>query len=236
MHCCWPTLALALTALTATAAASNGGSAWGLNAYGELGNGTTTNSNVAVEVKGLAGISAVAAGSRHSLALLSDGKVMAWGGDEEGQLGDGTTTNGDVPVAVKEMGGKELTGVKAIAAGAWSSYALLSNGTVMAWGGNTEGQLGDATTTGSDEAVPVKESAAKTAKDLSGVSAIAAGGEHVLALLSDGKVMAWGGNTEGQLGDGKTTKSEVPVTVWTCPRRVPRSPRSLPGWNTAWRC
>ena len=211
------TLALALTALTATAAASNGASAWGLNASGQLGNGTTTSSNVAVEVKGLTGITALAAGSRHSLALLGDGKVMAWGGDEEGQLGNGATTNSDVPVAVKEAGGKELTGVKAIAAGTWSSYALLGNGTVMAWGANAEGQLGDGTTSGSDEAVPVKESAAKDAKDLSGVSAIAAGGEHVLALLSDGKVMAWGSDEYGDLGDGKSIKSEVPVTVSDLP-------------------
>ncbi len=210
-------LALALNALTATAAAANGASAWGLNAYGELGNGTTTNSNLPVDVEGLAGITAVAAGSKHSLALLGDGKVMAWGGNEDGQLGNGTTTNSDVPVAVKEAGGKELTGVTAIAAGGWSSYALLSNGTVMAWGDNGEGQLGDAASSNSDEAVPVKESSAKNAKALSGVRAIAAGGEHTLALLSDGKVTAWGGNEYGQLGDGKTTKSEVPVTVSNLP-------------------
>ncbi len=156
---------------------------------------------------------AVAAGSNHSLALLSDGKVMAWGSNEEGQLGNGTTTNSDVPVVVKEAGGKELTGVTAIAAGGWSSFARLSNGTVMAWGSNSEGQLGDATTANSDVAVPVKESAAKTAKALSGVTAIAAGGEHTLALLSDGKVMAWGDDEYGELGDGKTTKSDIPVTV-----------------------
>ncbi len=211
------TLALSLTALPPSAAASNGASAWGLNTSGQLGNGTTTNSNVAVGVEGLSGIAAVAGGSTHSLALLSDGKVMAWGANEYGELGNGTTANSDVPVVVKEAGGKELTGVSAIAAGAWSSYALLSNGTVMAWGINREGELGDATTANSDVAVPVKESAGKDAKALSGVSAIAAGGEHTLALLSDGKVIAWGANEYGELGNGKTAKSDVPVTVSDLP-------------------
>ena len=75
-------LVLLLTAITASAAASNGASAWGLNSSGQLGNGTTTNSNVAVEVHGLSAITAVAAGSKHSLALLSNGEVMAWGGNE----------------------------------------------------------------------------------------------------------------------------------------------------------
>ena len=210
-------LAIVLTAALATTAsaaeAANGASAWGLNSSGQLGNGTTTSSNLPVAVKGLTGVIAVAAGSKHSLALLSDGKVMAWGSNEEGQLGNGTTTYSDVPVVVKETGGKELTGVTAIAAGGWSSFARLSNGTVMAWGSNSEGQLGDATTANSDVAVPVKESAAKTAKALSGVTAIAAGGEHTLALLSDGKVMAWGDDELGELGDGKTTKSDIPVTV-----------------------
>jgi alpha-tubulin suppressor-like RCC1 family protein len=210
-------LALSLAAITSSAAASNGASAWGQNSSGQLGNGTTTNSDVPIEVEGLSGITAVAAGAEHSLALLNDGKVMAWGGNAYGQLGNGTTTNSDVPIVVKEAAGKELTGVTAIAAGAWSSYALLSNGTVLSWGNNESGQLGNATTTNSDEAVPVKESTGKNAKSLSGVSAIAAGGEHTLALLRDGKLMSWGANEYGELGDGKTAKSDLPVTVSDLP-------------------
>ena len=180
--------------------------AWGNNRKGQLGNGTTVNSDVPVAVKGLTGVIAISAGGHHSLALLSNGTVRAWGANEGGQLGNGTTVSSDVPVAVKEAGGKELSGVSAISAGGEHSLALLSKGTVMAWGANEEGQLGDGKTTKSDVPVAVK--------GLTGASAISAGGEHSLALLSKGTVMAWGSNVAGQLGDGsEQERSDVPVAV-----------------------
>ncbi|MBK7282970.1 MAG: hypothetical protein IPI09_20595 [Burkholderiales bacterium] len=74
----------------------------------------------------------------HSLALKSDGTVVAWGNNLQGQLGDGTTTNRTSPVAVTG-----LTAVAAIAAAGYQSIALKSDGTVVAWGLNNEGQLGD---------------------------------------------------------------------------------------------
>jgi alpha-tubulin suppressor-like RCC1 family protein len=167
--------------------------AWGDNGLGQLGNGTSKSSDKPVTVKQLSGAVAVAAGEQFSLALLSDGKVKAWGDDESGQLGDGKeTTRKRLPADVKK-----LTGVTAIAAGAEHSLALLSNGTVMAWGNDEFGQLGDGTTT--DSTVPV------AVTGLSHVVAIAAGGDHSLALLEDGAVMAWGENEYGQLGNGSST-------------------------------
>ena len=123
--------------------------AWGCNDSGQLGNGTTTDSDVPVAVSGLGGVTAIAAGADHSLALLSDGTVMAWGYNGSGQLGNGTTTDSDVPVAVSGLSGT----VTAIAGGGTHSLALLSDGTVMAWGRNGSGQLGNGTTT--DSHVPV---------------------------------------------------------------------------------
>jgi alpha-tubulin suppressor-like RCC1 family protein len=180
--------------------APDGVAAWGENFFGQLGNGSTArHSEVPVPVSGLSGVTAIAAGGGHSLALLSNGTVMAWGDNSEGQLGNGTTTNSDVPVPVSG-----LSGVTAIAAGYGQSLALLSNGTVMAWGDNSEGQLGNGTTTNSDLPVAVS--------GLTGVTAIA-GGEQSLALLSNGTVQAWGPNTYGDLGNGTTTNSDVPVPV-----------------------
>jgi alpha-tubulin suppressor-like RCC1 family protein len=198
-------LALAQAVLMQAApasAASNGAVAWGANAERQLGDGgSEAFSDAPAAVSDLSGVTAVAAGGRHSLALLSNGTVMAWGDDEVGQLGDGTNeTVSAVPVAVSG-----LSGVTAIAAGANHSLALLSNGTVMAWGENEAGQLGTGNLQESDVPVAVK--------GLSGVTAIAAGGNHSLALLKTGAVMAWGENEVGELGSGSTKDSDVPVAV-----------------------
>jgi alpha-tubulin suppressor-like RCC1 family protein len=193
--------ALSMTMVASASASSNNVIAWGENSLGQLGNGTTTNSDVPVAVSGLSGVTAVDAGGGVSLALLGDGTVMAWGGNELGTLGDGTTTNSDVPVKVSG-----LSGVTAISAGKGDhSLALLSNGTVVAWGDNAYGQLGDGTTTSSD--VPVAVSG------LSGVTAISAGALHSLALLANGTVMAWGLGANGQVGDGAREGSSTPVHV-----------------------
>jgi alpha-tubulin suppressor-like RCC1 family protein len=174
---------------------------WGENVFGQLGDGNLTQANVPVIASGLNFVTAVAAGKDHSLALLSDGTVVAWGSNASGQLGIGEESVGsDVPLPVEG-----LSHVKAIAAGANQSLALLQNGTVVAWGGNEAGQLGDGNTEASYLPVAVK--------GLTGVTAIAAGGEHSMALLSSGKVMAWGENEQGQLGNNSTTSSDVPVSV-----------------------
>jgi alpha-tubulin suppressor-like RCC1 family protein len=179
--------------------------AWGNNENGQLGigSGSIEESTVPAPVKALSGVTAIAAGTNFSLALLANGTVMAWGENESGQLGTGTFGSSDAPVAVKK-----LTGVTAIAAGGEFSLALLSNGTVQAWGDDTRGELGN---------VGVEEANSRTAvpvEQLAGVTAIAAGARHALALLSSGAVMAWGDDTNGELGNGTVKPSETaPVAV-----------------------
>jgi alpha-tubulin suppressor-like RCC1 family protein len=160
---------------------------WGNNEYGQLGDGTTSTRSVPVAVSGISAVKAIAAGDNHSLALMSNGTVMAWGDNESGQLGNGSILNSETPVAVKG-----LTGVKAVSAGVGYSLALLSNGTVMAWGANEAGQLG----TGSVKSSPVPVAI----KGLTGVAAVAAGGGSNLALLAKGTVEAWGNDEQDQLG------------------------------------
>jgi alpha-tubulin suppressor-like RCC1 family protein len=175
--------------------------AWGQNNNGELGNGATADSSTPVAVSGLSGVTAVAAGDNHSLALLSNGTVVAWGQGGIGQLGDGTTSDSATPVAVSG-----LSGVTAIAAGAADSVALLTGGTVETWGDNDNGELGNGSTLPSSS-TPVAVSG------LSGVTAIAAGDYHDLAVLSNGTVDGWGYNDAGQLGNASTTSSSTPVAV-----------------------
>lgn len=176
--------------------------AWGWNSTGQLGDGSTTDSNVPVQVSGLTGVVAVEAGWGHSLAMKSDGTVWAWGLNSYAQLGNGGSTDSNVPVQVSG-----LTGVVAVAGGSGHSLAMKSDGTAWAWGVNVEGALGNGSNTSSK--VPVQVSG------LTGVVAIAAGGAalHSLAMKSDGTVWAWGLNSYGQLGNGTNTNSNVPVQV-----------------------
>jgi alpha-tubulin suppressor-like RCC1 family protein len=192
---------------------------WGIGQDGTLGNGTAGAGVRAVTPQHLpafsAAATAVAAGARHTMALLADGTVQAWGYNVNGEVGDGTTALRTRPVAVSG-----LTGVAAISASiaGWTdisnelgiqtifsehSLALLSDGTVRAWGLNNHGQLGDGTTTNRNTPVAVL--------GLSGVSAIDAGTFHNAALKSDGSVWTWGLNNHGQLGDGTTTDRSTPV-------------------------
>ena len=144
--------------------------AWGRNTNGQLGDGTQDiDRTTPVGVSGLTNVTTIAAGQSHSLALLSDGTVMAWGANFMGQLGDGTFTERLTPVPVSG-----LTNVIAIAGGGFHSLALLADGTVMAWGRNASGQLGDGTTI--DKTTPVAVSG------LTNVAAIAAGSDHSLAF------------------------------------------------------
>ena len=187
--------------------------AWGMNQCGQLGDNTSATSRqmpMPVTAAGvLAGktVVAIEAGNYQSLALCLDGTVAAWGWNGYGQLGDNTTTNRLVPVAVNaEAGVSALCGktVVAIAAGAYHSLALCSDGTVAAWGDNDSGQLGDNTTTNRLAPVAVNTALGTSALYGKTVVAIAAGFHHSLAVCLDGTVAAWGADNLGQLGNNYT--------------------------------
>ncbi|MFC7337592.1 hypothetical protein ACFQY0_10420 [Haloferula chungangensis] len=189
--------------------------AWGRNTYGQLGNGTTESSDVPVQVEAsgaLAGktVVAIAASSVHSLALTSDGKVFAWGDNGSGRLGDGTTEGSRTPVAVDTSGALAGKSVVAIAAGQYHSLALTSDGLVFAWGYGFQGQLGNGLIDNHHSPVPVDTSGVLAGKTVTGISA---GFTHSAAVTSEGKVITWGFNSTGQLGNNSTSPSPVPVQV-----------------------
>ncbi|MGE3901637.1 MAG: RCC1 repeat-containing protein [Nitrospiraceae bacterium] len=207
-----------VTGLTTAIAVAAGGShscalltggtvaCWGANFDGQLGNGTTTPSASPVTVTGLsAPVTAIAAGFAHTCAVLTGGTVSCWGVNGSGQLGNGTTMRSSSPVTVTGL----ATAVD-ITAGSFNSCARLDDGTVACWGANSDGQLGNGTTMRSSSPVAVVNSNGAT---LTGVTVIAAGSNHTCALLTDGTVACWGANGSGQLGNGTTTSSSIPVSV-----------------------
>ncbi|MBF0487186.1 MAG: hypothetical protein HQK98_03410 [Nitrospirae bacterium] len=180
--------------------------AWGQNKYGQLGDSTTTERHTPVQVSGLTtGVTAIAAGGFHSLALTSGGAVYAWGYNAYGQLGNNSTTDSHSPVQLSS-----LTNVIAIAAGEYHSVALKNDGTVWAWGYNANGQLGNGSS-GNYIVVPVQVFDASGSVYLTGVTAIAAGEYHTIAMKSDGSAWAWGASNDGQLGNGTNSSSSLPV-------------------------
>lgn len=175
---------------------------WGNNAYGQLGNNTTTQSNRPVNVSGISSISAIAAGAYHTCALTAGGGVVCWGLNNYGQLGDGTTTQRNTPVNVQGLS----TGVAAITAGDYHTCALTTGGGIKCWGYNENGQLGDGTTTQRNAPVDVTGLT-------SGVASITAGYYHTCARTTTGGAKCWGANWHGELGNGTTNDQDTPTPV-----------------------
>ena len=186
-----------------TCALVNGGvQCWGANANGELGNGTTTSSLVPVAVTGMtSGVQSIAVGAGFACAMVNGG-ISCWGANGLGQLGNGLTSDSSVPVAVTGL----ASGVFAIASGSLANHvcAIVAGG-VQCWGDNTNGDLGNNSTTQSSVPVAV-------ANLTSGVQAIAVGTAHSCAR-NNGSVQCWGNNSNGQLGNNTSTASSIPVAV-----------------------
>ncbi len=168
--------------------------AWGNNAYGQVGDGTTTDRREPARIGVDADWRAVAAGEQHSLALKRDGSLWAWGWTQGGLLLTPTRVGTD-------------SDWMAIAAGGNHSLAIKTDGSLWAWGLNTSGQLGD----GSSDSRPAP---IRIGTD-SDWKSVAAGRAHSLAVRRDGSLWGWGQNSNGQLGDGSDVRRFVPTRVGT---------------------
>ncbi|MHB8592914.1 MAG: RCC1 domain-containing protein, partial [Acidimicrobiales bacterium] len=191
---------------------------WGYGGLGDLGNGTTGGSNgyvsYPVQVLDPAGtgaltnVVAVASGFVNSYALLANGEVLAWGRGTFGGLGNGSTgvSEGysDLPVAVLDPAGSSpLSAVQAIAAGSDSGYALLSDGTEVAWGYDYWGEIGNGNLGNSQYVVELPQHVVDSSgHPIGNVVSIAAGGYDGYSVLADGALLAFGDNRYYELGQG----------------------------------
>ncbi|MDF3059388.1 MAG: repeat domain protein, partial [Rariglobus sp.] len=173
--------------------------AWGVNASGQLGDGTSSTSMSPVQVPGLSNVVAVAADASTSLAIKSDGTVWAWGANTGGQLADGTTNPSAVPVQITGVGGIITADV-----GLDHIIARKNDGTVWIWGNNDQGQL---LSGGAAVLAPTQVPGLSTAVD------VAAGSGFSLVRHANGTVSSWGFNDYGQLGHGDVALRTSPVTV-----------------------
>ena len=213
--------------------------AWGSNGSGKLGDNTTNQRNTPIKIlkgaysgttylgdNGSNPIIAIAAGSLHAIALAQDGTVYTWGFNFDGELGNNSTTDSHIPIKVLKgtysgttyLGDNSGNKIIAITAGDYHSVALAEDGLLYSWGFNSNGQLGNNSTT--DSHIPTKV----LKGDYSGttylgdnvsnkVASVAGAVSASYALMQDGTVFSWGANGDKQLGDNSTTEQHTPIQV-----------------------
>jgi prepilin-type N-terminal cleavage/methylation domain-containing protein len=172
---------------------------WGENNYGQLGNGTYTNSLTPVQVTGLSNVAALYVGNYENCVVKIDGTAWCWGLNDSGQIGDNTTSNRSTPVQVSG-----LSSVLQLVPGDSTPCAEKSDGTLWCWGLNDSGQVGDNSITDRHTPVHITFSNLKQMDQHS---------HSACAVKSDGTVWCWGLNAHGQIGDNTTTDRHTPTQV-----------------------
>jgi alpha-tubulin suppressor-like RCC1 family protein len=200
---------------------------WGLNDVGQVGDGTTTPRSSPVQVQTASGpltnVVRISAGPTHALALASDGTVWVWGagsGTFTAPLGIGSDRTPIARQVLTAAGGAPLGDVVDVAAGRGISAAVRSDGTVVTWGSNSQGQIGGGSFSPSLRDYPF------AVPGLAGVVQVSAGNQNVFARSADGRIFAWGFNQNSSLGTGSTdgaTTSPAQVTFITTAARVDAS-------------
>jgi len=179
---------------------------WGSNNQGQLGMDDTTERLYATQVPGLTGVDQIAAAGFLTCARAG-GTIKCWGQNTVGQIGDGTTTQRRVPTDV--VG---ITNATDLRVGMNHACALLADSTAKCWGLNSFGQLGDGSITNRSSPVTVLEPL--QSGPWTGLRALVPGGQsYTCAVDADDHLWCWGWNNYGQLGDGTTGTSDVPVPI-----------------------
>jgi len=184
---------------------SGGAKCWGNGSLGRLGNSSSSNSSVPVDVFGLtSGVASISAGGSHTCAVLTTGGARCWGNGADGRLGNGDTTGSrDRPQSVSLYG---TNGIQSISSGGSHTCAVTTWGSGVCWGDNFYGQLGNNTTTDARNPVNVNTIT-------SDVTNIYAGGFFSCSLRTGGETRCWGQGSSGQIGDFNMTQRNTPTLV-----------------------
>lgn len=179
---------------------------WGSNAYGQLGNNSTTHRKTPYPVQHPSGVTftSISGGESHTCALDTAGQAWCWGYGAGGAMGGGFSFGDSIPVQVTHPSGVTFT---SLVADYRHTCALSSAGQAYCWGANNSGQLGDNTTTTQYTPVAVQQPSGVT------FVSISLGSAHTCARTSGGQAYCWGLNTRGQLGDASFTQRKTPVAV-----------------------
>jgi len=185
---------------------------WGNNATGQLGNGTTADTALPVAVSGGRKFKELTLGFDHSCGLTAAGDAYCWGDNTWGQLGEATTSVALEPTAV--TGGIIFL---ALSAGSEHTCGIGTGNATRCWGENASGQLGaqatEMCTSASGRTAALCSHVPLPVSTNQIFGSIFAGGHHTCAITTGGKAYCWGENSNGQLGTGNTSGSDVPVLV-----------------------
>jgi hypothetical protein len=190
---------------------------WGAGTHHELGDGGVANQSTPVPVAGLTNIQKIVAGSGLTCALIVGGTVRCWGQNSNGEIGN-NTSGADVAALTQVSG---LTDAVDVGVGYDHVCALRANGTVVCWGDNFYGQLGNGDLSGADKHVPTAVST------ISGVKQISVGGSVTCALLADSKVSCWGFADTGETGTGTVAGKVFSPTAVPGVANVERLPEAI---------
>lgn len=181
---------------------------WGLDFFGQLGDGPGGDGESPVPVEVAGGISdwaAVSAGHDHTCALEESGRLFCWGRNHHGQLGDDSAIDSDAPV---EVAGSATDWV-AVSAGVRHTCGLKASGQLFCWGSDSRGRLGNGGATTDDQLAPAEVAGAAT--DWAEVSA---GVSVTCARKTSGRLYCWGSDADGRLGNGGANDDRArPVEV-----------------------
>jgi alpha-tubulin suppressor-like RCC1 family protein len=174
--------------------------AWGDNSAGQLGDGTLTSTHTPEQVAGLTGVTQIAAGQWSVFAVNGSGQLLGWGSGSDGVLGIGDGADKRHPTVVPG-----ISDVQQVSTSGITTLAIAGlDRNVYGWGFNTEGQIGDDSTTA--KLVP-------TFTDLIGIKEISEGFEDSAAVRNDGTLLVWGGNDNGSVANGTSRANQLSPAV-----------------------